>query len=353
MKFIKYIVILTLILSNSYLYSQDDTALVKRYNLNFTVPDYPAFKILGVEPSNLLKPSITDIISFLGSQNQNIGNLLLPVSFAAEISPMMLINSNSITLQDFNKKHILYSMRISVGTSKTGNDSATQLGVGFRLTLINKGDLRSDKNYQNKIYNALGDREKLKRQFQEEYIISHPGFSIGKEEDQQLLKNYVIQKTDEQFNFKFDSLKKVYEDINWNKEKLDLALALSGASPDSLSKVTVRKYSGWITYGQHISSWGQILIGGSYDNNIADRSYDIFLNSRFYAGVNKAKGFLEIQYDYEKQDFPKKLLFNLGTELSLFNGFWINYYAGLEYTYFNSATSNKFVSHFDMRYALP
>ena len=201
------------------------------------------------------------------------------------------------------------------------------------------------------MFSILETREAYKKKKQEEYLRKLPA-----EIDQIALVTFLnteMEKYDVKYNNKFDSLKKAYEDILWNKEKVDFAIALLGSSPDSLKKVKAMKYSCWLTGGFPLSTWGEMLLGGSYDYLVSSKNYDLFFNSRIYAGINRAKGFIEVQYNYKKNDLPKKLLLNIGAELSLFSGFWINYYAGIEYTKVNSATTNSFVSHFDLRYDVP
>jgi len=150
----KYYVILLLpmsILSNNlFAQSNPETELASQYRVNFSIPDAPAFKLLGADPSNILKPaSVRELAigfsEFLGSDN----SIILTKSFALEFSPGLLIGGKKLTLKNYQKNPWMYRTRISIATNQSENENkATTLAFGIRVTKTDESDLRTKKNYE-------------------------------------------------------------------------------------------------------------------------------------------------------------------------------------------------------------
>jgi hypothetical protein len=115
MKQIIYILLLLPVLG----YSQTDAdSLVKNYKLNFAIPDFPAFKSLGTEPSNILRPSNVENFGFVSSEFFNGNNLTIPNSFAVEVSPILMMNVNKMTLSEYQENNALKTSRFSIGAKR-------------------------------------------------------------------------------------------------------------------------------------------------------------------------------------------------------------------------------------------
>src|ERR1700748_2857962 len=79
-----------------------DSDVLQTMKLGFAVPDIPAFKALGLDPSNILRPSeVKDFALALGSF-RNKGNFVVPKNLAAEVAPALLIKP-WYTLADYQK----------------------------------------------------------------------------------------------------------------------------------------------------------------------------------------------------------------------------------------------------------
>ncbi len=367
------------------IYSQElkDELFVKKYKLDFSIPDNPASKLLGVEPSNLLKPSTAQMISFITSEIFNFNNLSLPKSFGAEIAPILLLNQNTKSAE-YNT--LLYSFRISIATSRNDTESS-KLALGFRATLFDNGNIitagkKSKYNIEiNKILkqNELS-KDSLRREYERDPVNDFKitdSSSVEKREEfvnrnialsKKRLKAINGQVIDNMENKEYaDSvnslIKKINEEYiseNWNKFKWDVAYALLGQSKDSLVKdINFSKHSVWSTISFGLTPWNLNMVGfnGQYDKN--DKRPDWSLNCRFYAGVNKAKGFLETQYKYIGKDtvnnnnFTHNIFLNIGAEINIFDDFWATYYAGVNFDNLGENVSKNFDSHFDIRYGLP
>ena len=138
-----------------------DSITLSKLKLNFVVPDMPAFKSLGTNPSNLLRPSTTQAIAVNTSEFFQAGKFVLPEAFAMEISPALILNSKKgpQQLKFYQKNAVLNSFRISLGTSPDTILSASgrNLALGLRISLIDKGDPVSDPDYLQSVVNLLED----------------------------------------------------------------------------------------------------------------------------------------------------------------------------------------------------
>jgi len=334
-------------------------SLVKNYKLNFALPDIPAFKALGTEPSNILRPSVTQDFSFVSSEFFNGKNLVIPTSFGIEVSPILLMNTDKMTLSEFRKNNAFKTSRFSLGTFKDSLKTMN-ISVGYRLTVINKGDLRTDtavldEFLKNTLAKKAYEKAKLEEKFMQENnilpfeITSEQKVEMGKYVDQNMKEN------EDEFESKLDEFKKQYKNDNWNAEKLDFATAFVGQARDSLiSNVSFRNFSLWGTYAIPIKKFGQILFGATYQlNRLQNEEYHTFsFSNRNYFGSNRIKFFFEEQIEYNQYLGDKtNLLLNLGAEVNLNKGFWIDLNAGLTKNY-NDNTSD-FVSQLRFRYTLP
>src|SRR5689334_4525690 len=90
----------------------EDTTL-SQMKLNFVVPDVPAFKILGTEPTDLLRPSTPKALAVSMSSFNDNGKMIIPKAFALEVSPSLLLNSRKgpVELKEYAKNAVVNSFR--------------------------------------------------------------------------------------------------------------------------------------------------------------------------------------------------------------------------------------------------
>ncbi len=325
----------------------EDTTLVKFYKVNFAVPDIPAFSILGNAPSDILRPTDVKGLSIIATEFYNGSSVVLPKSFSMEIAPFLLAKSNALTLNEYDKKKFLYNLRLSVGTNtnKVNNLEYTNLAVGVRFTLINDGDLKSDKSFRNNLWESTKIEVKSENELKEkfaEHIQKKLNVIVIDSTLNNLMELYIsehkekqIKQIDNDHNYieEIESVKEKYKADNWNKEKLEFAYAFLGSSPDSLVKnIKGKQHSLWLTYTNPIkTTWGQLLLGLNYSYISSDSlntenmntvyfGYNTFsIASRFYFGSNRIKGFFEGQYKYTSLAKKTNLMFNVGSEISIGN----------------------------------
>lgn len=129
--------------------SVNTTRAVNLVNLDLTVPDSPAFVILGLSPEKVVRPSAPKDLAttFLNGVDQH-GNLQSGI--AIDFAPLFLFNGNNVKYTDYRDKtgtQILGRTQISFATAKGASegDKSVRAGVGLRSTLWDQGDPRLDK----------------------------------------------------------------------------------------------------------------------------------------------------------------------------------------------------------------
>lgn len=338
--------------------------------LNFAVPDLPAFKALGSEPSNILRPSTPESFSLIVSQFYNGDNISMPANFAAEIAPWILAKSNKITLADYHEHDILYSTRVSLGTSR---DSLNRynFAVGLRFSIIDEGDLKNDEDFLKLLFDKLANHLDKKNELRLQYMIDNQltpeAYEANKEYYEQEIEKMMPGNIDDEI----DAMKKAYKEVYWNREKLDIAIATVGYSTDSVgSNIGFKSFDGWISYalpifkmkGEYDGSAtnpqkyaGQLLFGGNikaYEHRFDQKTYfNAFLNTRIYVGTNRIKGFTELQYSYLQFEESNHLLMTLGGEINPVDGVWLEFYAGMERN--TDSNLNTSVAKFNLRFSIP
>lgn len=148
-------------------YAQDSALTLKRADstvlgkavLDFAVPDIPAFKALGIDASNILRPSSAKELGVAFSNLAKGDVSVIPRNVAIEVAPILFIKP-WYTLEQYRTKaglRILNATRISLGTNEDAETGVNSVAIGLRTTLFDKGDFRSDAAFQQKhIYDKMG-----------------------------------------------------------------------------------------------------------------------------------------------------------------------------------------------------
>jgi hypothetical protein len=184
------------------------------------------------------------------------------------------------------------------------------------ISIINEGDLRTDKEELKKLSNLLAERSKLKADLRNQWMIENKKFPGDlTDNDKVLIDKYIEENIEIKkavFDAKINDFKEQYKEENWNAEKFDLALAIVGESPDTLlGNIEYNSFSIWATYAKPIfKNKGQFLIGINYQNYyLNDEMYSSFsLSNRNYFGSNRIKGFIEEQVEHDSRNKGTNLL---------------------------------------------
>jgi hypothetical protein len=299
--------------------------LAQQFEVDFAIPDAPAFELLQVDASNILRPTTVRALT-AGLSNlfeEEGGGLQIPNAFAIEAAPFLLAQGPRLTLDAYRENRILYRTRLSAGAKRSGSTGAlTGVALGLRMTLSDAADLRTDTVFLKGV-TALTDSMNALRV--RAIIAGGPNAQLTKAQQDSLtamsgtIANFV----------------KIWEQTRWNEDVFDVAAGLMAASADSLGNdLKMGALAAWGTWGVALQDWGQMLVGGraSYgrDDPDEERGLTGSLGTRFYAGTNVYKFFMEGQSTLASDASPGWLL-HTGGEARLIDRFWMNFSAGVNW----------------------
>jgi hypothetical protein len=297
-------------------------------NLDYAIPNSPAFNILGTEPDNILKPTATRTVAFsVGNYFITNGNVI-PKSLAVEISPMLLLN-NKQNLTAYKKNLFWNRMRISFGTAQQLN-GGYGVAEGIKFTILDKTDLRANETFIKglKTY-TLGmavDKDKILKNYTNEHPEKSYTYYSEQYDDDPAFKKIIddrLKVTDNTVNP--DTISKYrdyFKNKLWNAPIWEVGFATLQTSKDSLIKnLQFSKIGFWSSAGLPISNKGQILIGvkAGLKDSIKVRS-EFAVGSRLYYGSNQVRGYL--QAEYQRNDNNNQGVFGLGFLFNVSAGLW-------------------------------
>lgn len=314
----------------------------KDYKVDFAIPDAPAFKLLQVDESAILRPqTVRDLTLALDGFRGNNNAFVVPRQFAIEASPGLLIGSGTLKLTDYNAKKFLYATRFS---GATGRDSLNrgQLAAGVRFSFVDEQDLRSK---------GAGGTDTTITKFTERirdiYVAAQlrarpPAPLILADEEKAAIKALN------------DSIKDYWAERYWNATSVEFAFGARALTADSLGhNPKIDEVAGWLTYANGLKGWGQFLfgakIGSARDSNGGFHASNT-LATRLYIGSNVLKGFVEGQ-EAVSSTTDSKWLVNSGVEIRLSGVGWINASAG--YASAVNGGDPRVISSFKFKTALP
>lgn len=319
----------------------------QKYRVNFAVPDAPAFKLLGTDPSHILRPiTVRELAIGLSDFLRWDNTLALPKSFAIEFSPGLLIGGKTLTLAKYQKHPQIYRTRLSIATTRPEEgSSATTLAVGIRVTQIDESDLRIDKSY---ISQATVMAAKITDILAEE----RERIGLGPSDTSEEIKD--LPEVKKQIDAILSSFTGKWADEKWNARILEWAIALRANSLDSLgSNLKLDNLSVWSTSAYGFGTWGQLLFGlyGAYERELPDGDYkpSVSLASRLYIGTNQYKVFAEAQSFWKQERKPNWLL-NGGGEIKLSGNIWVDFSAGAEYS--RDTRKTRLITQFRLKYGI-
>lgn len=317
---------------------EPDSITVGQFKLNFISPDLPAFKALGTDPSNILRPS--DVKEFAVSFNPfyNNNTLSIPKAFAAEVAPWRIASKNWYFGDYLNKdsRAFLYRTSFSVGTLRNDEQgNASKVSVGFRTSLVSKyNDITRNPELVNKIFERNAAILKVYTDELDIWLKTNKVRRVdyaaknaqGDSLRQAFRKHYngFIANSDDEISSYFDDFQK----NKWNAPRFDFALAWLGNSADSLIKnAYFNSLQLWATQSLKVKSNGQLLLGANarfdrlnLETNKANNSISVSL--RYYYGGADFRGFAETQRKFESSQ-SNSFLLNLGGEFRVQKSFWI------------------------------
>lgn len=315
---------------------------VKDYRIDFAIPDAPAFKLLDVDQSAILRPQTPrDLaLAFDGFRGAN-GTFVVPKQFGVEFSPGLFIGSGALTLGDYQARRALYATRFSAATNRDSLGRG-QLAIGARFSIVDEQDIRARGG-------GGSDPEvtRLTAEVLDVYVGARkrvgPAAPIVLTDDE---KGAVAALS--------DSIRHYWAEQYWNASSFEVALGGRTQTADSLGHdPKVDELAAWITYANGLRGWGQLLVGGKLGS--ARDSSGAFTASnalavRLYIGSNALKAFAEAQQAISSKTDAQWLV-NSGVELRVPSLGWIDASAG--YAANPSGGKPRVISSFKFKTGVP
>jgi hypothetical protein len=325
----KYIILFSIVVCSNIINAQNDSIKAGWGNLDYSVPESPAFSLLGNNPDNILKPtSVRSIVLNIGNYYLTSG-MTIPKNIAVEISPLLLNSKTS--LNDYNKNKFLYRTRLSIGTNML-NKGGYEIAEGLRFTLIDKTDLRSDTEHIYALYDKCENISAILTKVKIEYSREHPekyptpvDVTIAYNKDKAFKKEIddIVNSKIENSKDSINGFPQIKKQELWNAIIWEVGIAAMQNSTDSLINHSSFSKTGlWTTYGTHLSKNDQLLFGGKFgmvDSN-SIRYGNVAIGTRYYYGSNELRGFIQGEYKYEKN--MSNITASLGCVFNITNGIW-------------------------------
>ncbi len=366
-----------------------DTTLAKSFKLEFAVPDAPAFTLLEVDQSQVLRPtSVRELGLAVSDFVGDDGKVTIPQAFAVEFAPLLLVNGPHLTVEEYQKKDWLYRLRLSAATRRVSDGPRpTQVAFGLRVGIVDKGDLRHNDStaaWRQFLTSMTTQLVRTKQSVDDtlaalmgvEWLAEHPDATdtllAQPDATAREAAAHRLQVTDAalgplmafftdqprtvaQIDGAISQRKKALQDFFWNAFSVQAALALSAAGDDSTGKdLKLRKYTGWLALAGPIGRKSQWLLGaqegGERDSVSGKFHFTAAVSARVYVGINAVKFFAEGEGRFSDGRAPRYLL-NTGGEISPHFGGWLTFSAGLAYDY--NIHDSGLVTSFAYKFGLP
>ncbi|HEX7069416.1 MAG TPA: hypothetical protein VF190_01370 [Rhodothermales bacterium] len=304
--------------------AQPTQELAQSFRLDLAIPDAPAFLILEREGGEVLRPTsaravATALSGFFGED----GGFVVPEELGVEVSPGLLIGGPNLSVAEYRQHPWLYRLRVSLASSRgTGGEVPTAVSLGIRVTTVDRADLRTSTTYEQEataLAEAINDlyvaeRQRLGPTVPLEDIAALPHVQEG---------THALVET----------FRERWSERRWNARIDELALAFRATAADSLVRnLRADRIAAWYTSAHPLGTWGQFIgaISAEAGKILLEDEYSLqgSLGSRFYAGSNAYRAYLEAQVSLREDDDVRWLV-NGGAEVRLTDDLWIDFSAGL------------------------
>jgi hypothetical protein len=288
----------------------------EKISTDFSVPAIPALDFISSDPSDISRPSnVKKLAAGLYNGIDEQGNVKQGLAIEAKIAEYLPLRIDPSEYRNNRLKYILYNTQLSLGTIATSGDStSTDLGWGIRLTIFDKSDPMTDKDYIEEfedIMRQCGPQNPLD-------TISNENFSkCISERDRPILEKFTKEK--------------------WNASWLTLAYA--GGSRLKGSQISEGKTLGhqvWLSGGLPIKHWGQLSYLAKWSEEFSEETsqniQEFEIGGKLLVGTKSYNLFTEVSYNplLNKADFEmnrmvmtdKVFSWLAGVEFKITEGVW-------------------------------
>jgi hypothetical protein len=362
-------------------------------SLQLAVPSSPAFKLVDVDASTILRPTsfhqLTTAASNFISEN---GGFSLPKELGVEVAPFFLAKGRTLTLDEYQRKQLLYRFRVSAAVKQSeGAGSPTNLALGLRFSPKDATDPRTSPTLIRQLtevttaINRICVREAAaagpptrfdspgvvscadprgREKGLESALKAIPVDSANRAAERQelltTLQAFRVHKAQvegeiAQLDSQVATIKTTWENERWNKHGLDFAVAASGQTADSLGHdPRFAALAAWLFTAAPVRNWGQVVLGLNAqrmrDSLSAPMLWTGNVAAAFYVGGNRYKGFIEAQGSL-KESAKGGALANAGAEIFILPGLWANGAAGWQLD--PDDKKGRLVTRFSLRTKFP
>ncbi|MFN8669875.1 MAG: hypothetical protein U0164_22020 [Gemmatimonadaceae bacterium] len=352
------------------------------------VPPSPAFALVSLEESAILRPTsfqqfATSLSSFAGAG----GGFALPRAVGVELAPIFLARGKALSLDQYRAHPARYRLRLS-GAIKRSDDAtgSTAAALGLRLSLIDETDPRTHPDAA-RFLTSLAEKivaicrrvdgppsddaepgavscadprgrvASLTAQLSALRASAPDSLRQGLERqlDAARARAERNQREIDAINGTLERFKQEWPGNAWNRNALDVAVAASAVSRDSLgSDPRFDVLAMWLSGARRWGEWGQ-LVGGvsarsARDSLGGDRHAGVSLGGGLFFGANRIKGFLQLSATAQQKRKPQGELTG-GSEFYLLPGVWAQ--ASLGWGQEAVTGHGRLVTHFALRTAFP
>jgi hypothetical protein len=365
---------------------QAPAALARMYRLDFAIPDAPAFELLEVDPSTILRPTTVRELGLAVSDFAGDGSALtIPKAFALEVAPALIIGGPKLTTEAYRARLWLYRFRVSVATRQAEpGDRPTALALGLRASLVDRADLRTlpDSLWRQPLTAGAKILLHASQELQDTLVLlgldpegaASLADSVTQGADRRKWPTIENMPSDSIIFALVDSvlapssleeLQKIeprlqerrgkLQESLWNAFAIDAAFGISANGTDADGEdLRVEQYGVWLSLSAPVTRHGQLLLGaregGQRDSLTAEMRFAGTINGRLYLGRNYAKFFVEGQSKLMDDRSPVFLL-NSGGEIRPPFGGWVTLSAGIEFN--RNTRSNDLVTNFAYKFGFP
>lgn len=357
-------------------------------SIDLSVPESPAFKVLGVTPNKVDRPSSPkEFAASLVNGIDTNGNF--QSGFALDTSPYLLFNSTNIGLKDYQTDYatrFLSRSQLSFATANgaTDTDKSLKLAVGIKFTPWDEGDPRNDKMLTSCLEGAISNVELSMDDEQEALLIEKNklDFQIKYEEKQDIkdllerqMKTILLklgkinEERQEEFSKKINETikscreNKMFVSNLWNKSSWAIGFAPTFIT--STGNTQDLMYSGlgaWTSVAYGIYDYAQFITQATYRNKeqIPDQNAvgtffeqdNMSIGARIRFGRSDINGNIEGLYAINDTKNDKKddnvFRYSAGIEFKVANNFWLTMNIGSES---GNSNGNKLFALGDIKWA--
>lgn len=352
------------------------------------VPPSPAFALVSLEESAILRPTsfqqfATSLTSFAGAG----GGFALPRAVGIELAPIFLARGKALSLEQYRAHPARYRLRLSGAIKRSDDDAgSTAAALGVRLSLIDETDPRTHPDAA-RFLTTLAERivaicrrvdgpplegaeagavncadprgrvAALTAQLSALRPTTPDSMrqAVERQLDAARARAERNQREIDAINGALERFKQEWPGNAWNRNALDVAIAASATSRDSIgSDPRFDVVAMWLTGAHRWGEWGQ-LVGGvsarsARDSLGGDRLAGVSLGGGLFFGANRIKGFLQLSATAQQQRKPQGELTG-GSEFYLLPGIWAQ--ASLGWGQEAVTGRGRLVTHFALRTAFP